>query len=312
MLCVVNTTSELELSFNWEGLGLAGALHLPAGGGPHPAVLMAQGSGPADRDSGGYFCPIRQTFLDQGIATFAFDKPGCGASAGDWRHYGLDERADQLVGAIELIRGHETIDSERVGIWGHSQGGWLVQRLARTPTLAFAIASSAPSISVQQQILYDVTLTIRNRGHGEEDTRDAIALTKAIQNAAAAGVSYEAVRDDLLAPASRHGWYEDFPAITDVDDWRHLQMLCASAHDPVADLERVACPFLALYGGLDELLPPWRGAKQSGKALAESPCDDATVVVFPTGDHRLQDDDGAMVPGYLNLLGDWAATRCTL
>ncbi|WP_367281743.1 alpha/beta hydrolase family protein [Ilumatobacter sp.] len=173
----VATPEQIDIQFAWGGLALAGSLHLPSGAGPHPAVVMAQGSGPADRDSGGYFEPIRRTFLDRGIATFAFDKPGCGASTGDWRHYGLAGRADQTVAALDLTRNHAAVDPERVGIWGHSQGGWLVQMLAGRPIeLAFAIASSAPTIGVQDQILYDVEHTLRDHDHGDRDVGDALAL----------------------------------------------------------------------------------------------------------------------------------------
>src|SRR4051812_31423527 len=89
----------------------------------HPAVLMLQGSGPADRDSGGYFPPIRDAFLARGIAVFSFDKPGIGSSTGDWRHYALMDRADQALAALALLREHHVIDGARVGVWGQSQGG---------------------------------------------------------------------------------------------------------------------------------------------------------------------------------------------
>jgi fermentation-respiration switch protein FrsA (DUF1100 family) len=72
-----------ELSFSWGGLHLAGTLHLPGSTGPHPTVLMMQGSGPSDRDNDGYFVPLRKAFLDAGIAVYSFDKPGIGASTGD-------------------------------------------------------------------------------------------------------------------------------------------------------------------------------------------------------------------------------------
>ena len=84
-----------ELSFVWEGLELVGTLRLPAGSGPHAAVLMMQVSGPADRENDVYFAEIREAFLPKSIATFSFDKPGCGASSVDWRVYGLLARGDQ-------------------------------------------------------------------------------------------------------------------------------------------------------------------------------------------------------------------------
>lgn len=305
------TPEPAELYFDWDGLTLAGTLHLPPGAGPHPAVLMAQGSGPADRDSGGYFEPIRHALLDRGVATYAFDKPGCGESSGDWHNYALDARTDQIVAALAVIRNHPAIASERVGLFGHSQGGWLVQKLAgREGELAFAIVSSAPSLSVEEQMLYECVQTIRSHGHNEQAIRDARALTGALHEAAVDGLNYEAVTEQLLLPASTQSWFATYPTIEDASDWRHAQLLISEHHDPESDLRNVQCPFLAVYGALDSLLPPWRGAKESGRALAASPSSDVTVVVFPGGDHRMQDPDSKnLVDGYTSLLGNWIAER---
>src|SRR5262249_6629485 len=84
-----------ELSFLWRDITVTGTLPLPPSPPPHPAVLMLQGAGPAGRDSGGYFPPIRDAFLSRGIAAFSFDKPGIGGSSGNWRQYALMDRADQ-------------------------------------------------------------------------------------------------------------------------------------------------------------------------------------------------------------------------
>lgn len=305
------TSEQVQLTFDWRGLILAGSLHVPPGAGPHPAVLMAQGSGPADRDSGGYFESIRRTFIDRGVATFAFDKPGCGDSTGDWRHDALEDRAAQLSAALDLVRTHPAVSGDRVGIWGHSQGGWLVQKLAgRSGAFAFAIASSAPSISVQEQILYECEQTIRNDGFGQQEMRDAMNLTRALQRAAAEGAAFESISARLLEPASTQPWYDSFPTIEDAGDWEHVTLLLGEPHEPLSDLAHIACPFLGVYGGLDTLLPPWQGAEQSGRALEAAPSTDVTVVVFPRGDHRLQDPGtGEFVDGYLDLLGAWTADR---
>ena len=302
---------ELRLSFEWGGLRLGGSLHLPDGPGPYPAALMAQGSGPADRDSGGYFVPIRSCFLDRGIATFAFDKPGCGESTGDWREYALGARAEQLLTALELIRDHPAIRGQRVGLWGHSQGGWLTQKIAGgTGKLDFAIANSAPTLSVKDQVVYDCEQTIRNAGFSAGAVTSAVTLARSIQDAAARNASFESIQEDLLKPASEHDWFTSFATIDEPMDWHHLAALLNEPHDPNSDLERVSCPFLAVYGGLDALLPPWSGAEESGKALTAADNTDATVVVFPGGNHRIQESETReFVTGYLDLLGDWVAHR---
>ncbi|HET9017671.1 MAG TPA: CocE/NonD family hydrolase, partial [Thermomicrobiaceae bacterium] len=97
------TTTE-DIRFVGDGVSLAGTLHRPAGQGPHPAIVMLQGSGPADRDSDGYFPPIRDTFLGAGLAVLSWDKPGIGGSGGDWRERTLRDRAHEAVDALAWLR----------------------------------------------------------------------------------------------------------------------------------------------------------------------------------------------------------------
>jgi len=303
-------SEEVAVSFDWDGFTLAGSLHLPLRGEPHPAVLMAQGSGPADRDSGGYFKHIREAFIENGVATYAFDKPGCGESSGDWRIHGLEDRTTQMIAALEILRRHPSVDAERVGVWGHSQGGWLVQKLAsRLDGLAFAIASSAPTLAVREQILYEAEQALRISGHDRQTISHALSLAESLQMAAINGDTFKSI-SELLKPATAEPWFRNFPPIGGPEDWRHMTVLVAEPHDPLSDLRGVRCPFLAVYGGLDTLLPPWRGAEESGRALDAAGCSDITITIFPVGDHRLlKSETQEFVDGYLALLGHWTADR---
>ena len=180
----------------------------------------------------------------------------------------------------------------------------------RPVRLAFAIASSGPTIAVREQILYDWEHTLRDCGHDDEEIRQALALTRELHRAAADGVAFDLVSSQLLEPASHQPWYGSYSTIGDADDWQHAKLLIGEPFQPVLALGRVDCPFLAVYGGLDRLLPPWRGAQDAGQALAEAGTPDATVVVFPNGDHRIQTTrTGDFVDGYLALLGDWTSRR---
>jgi pimeloyl-ACP methyl ester carboxylesterase len=262
--------TQRELAFTWRGLTLAGTLHLPAAPPPHPAVLMLQGSGPEDRDSGDYFPAIRAAFLSRGIAAYAFDKPGIGESTGDWRRYGLYDRADQAIAALALLRQHPAIDGERAGIWGHSQGGWLVQILAaRLPGLAFAIANSGPGISLHAQNLYGVEHTMRAAGKPEGEIARAVAFIDALDAAAARGDDYATVERSLLAPAREEPW-NTYLTIESEADWGLMLRFAAERHEPAEALAQVRCPFLAIFGALDPLLPAWESAQICGRALHEA------------------------------------------
>ena len=310
MLQTMPEPTRQDLSFEWEGLTLAGSAHFPVSSSPRPAVLMMQGSGPADRDCDGYFPPIRDEFLSRQIATFAFDKPGCGASTGDWRDYALEARADQAVAALELLGKHPRIDAAGLGVWGQSQGGWLAQIVAeRRPDLAFAIANSGPSINVIEQDLYGCEHSMRSAGHPEIDIAQALALIAKLHEAARAGADFATVDAALLNEARRQPWY-GYAEVDDAADWRFGQLLVAECYEPREALARVQCPFLAVFGGRDVLVPAWRSAEETGRALEAAGNPDATVVVFAGADHRIRDETtGDFMAGYLGLLGDWAVRR---
>lgn len=305
--------SQLDLSFTWSGLTLSGTLHLPASDGRHPVVLMMQGSGSSDRDSYGYFPPIRETFLSRGIATYSFDKPGCGVSTGDWRDYALEDRADQATAALDALAEHPRVDSGRMGVWGHSQGGWLAQILAGSvPSLGFAVASSGPSIGVAEQDLYGCEHTMRAQGRSEEEIAEALSFVSDVHQAALAGSDYAGVDAALLRSARSRSWY-GYLTIDEPEDWRLVTRFLRERYDPVPMLRKARCAFLAVYGGRDLLVPAWRSAEETGVALEKSDTSDATIVVFPEGDHRLLlPDTDEFVPGYLDLLGDWAKRQTSL
>ena len=303
--------THLNLTFAWRGLTLAGTLHVPAVPGSRPAVVMMQGSGPADRDSDGYFIPIREAFTARGIATYSFDKPGCRESTGDWRDYALEDRADQVIAALDMLRRHPALDAERIGVWGQSQGGWMAQILAaRLPELPFAIANSGPSIGVAEQDLYGCEHEMRSLGHSEDDIEAALAFMRRLHDEARRNSDFASIERDLLASARNHPWY-GYADVEDAADWRFGCKIVIEGYEPRVSLERIRCPFLAIYGGRDVLVPAWRSAEETGRALEEAGNGDAAVVVFAAGDHRIRDASGeGFVPGYLDLLADWVTHRC--
>lgn len=298
---------EEAIAFKWNDIDLVGALHLPDLDSPSPVVVMIQGSGPSDRTSNGYFPPIRDAFLAAGVGTFAFDKPGCGDSSGDWRDHGLLARADQVRAAINTLRRHTSVQTESIGVWGQSQGGWLVQMLAaQLSNLPFAIANSGPSIDLPSQDLYGCEHSMRASGHTEAHIQLALSFVADIHGAARDGLSYEDVEAQLLASARTQPWYS-YMTIDDETDWQLVIRFTTDEYSPLEAIRQISCPFLAVYGGRDVLLPAWQSARETGHALQRAGNADSAVVVFPEGDHRIKHTNGTFVSGYLDLLTDWTA-----
>ena len=302
----------LDIGFHWDGIRLAGTLHFPDGPGPHPVVIMLQGSGPADRDGDGYFIPIRDAFLEAGVAVYSFDKPGCGESTGNWRDYALYARADQASAARLVMQGRPEVAADLVGFWGQSQGGWLVQILAaRHDDLPFAISNSGPSIGVQSQDLHAVEHMMRADGCSETDIAETLEFVRAAHVAALDEKSFDEVFVELIEPASTHPWHR-YVSGAGEDDWGLMRSFVTEGYDPLDAVREIAVPYLAVYGARDVLVPAWESAREVGLALERAPTTDSTVVVFPTGDHRIHDVDmDGFAHGYLELLRDWLRVRAT-
>lgn len=302
--------AEFDVEVAWADLTLVGTIHLPGGDRPPPVMLMIQGSGPADRECDGYFAEIRSAFLTRGIATCAVDKPGCGDSTGDWREHDLAARADQAAAVIASLRRHGEIDGRRIGVWGQSQGGWVVQQLAAAGNgLACAAINSGPSIGVTDQDEFATEHLLRRDGFGDAEVDEALAYTRALHRAARSGAAFETVLNDIVAPVVDRRWYALGPTADDAAEWELMTRFVEEAYDPIDALRRIDIPVLAVFGGLDVLVPAWRGAAETGTALAAAGTRDATVTVFPGGDHRIRVTDGGFAAGYLDLLGDWTAHR---
>lgn len=132
---------------------LQGALTLPPGKGPFPAVLMVAGSGPQDRDETiGPNKPFRQLaegLARAGVASLRYDKRTYtyGKTWGDKDGNVIDaEVTDDAVAAAHLLASQPSIDPRRVFVLGHSLGAMMAPRIAtRDPSLAGLVMLAAPS-----------------------------------------------------------------------------------------------------------------------------------------------------------------------
>jgi len=117
-----------RIDFRVRNTRCAAWLTLPAGSGPHPAVVLVHGLG-ATRDM--MLPQYEQHFATAGIATLAFDYRFTGASDGQPRqHISIREQCEDVAAALEHATSRPEIDGGRIGLWGTSLGGMNVIRVA--------------------------------------------------------------------------------------------------------------------------------------------------------------------------------------
>lgn len=124
---MAQATTARHLTVRNADVSLGGTLWLPVDHGG-TTVLMHPGSGPSDRDNDVFFPPIRQYLLECGITVSSFDKRGVGDSTGRWQEAAIEEQASDAIACLEALRA-DASSNGRVGLYGHSQGGWASSRL---------------------------------------------------------------------------------------------------------------------------------------------------------------------------------------
>jgi uncharacterized protein len=290
--------SRLELEADSGGIRLAGTLWRPAGAAV-AGLLMHPGSGPSDRDNDVLFPPIREQLLEAGIAVCSFDKRGVGGSSGRWQEAAVAEQADDLLAALAVFES-ESPRGLPLGLFGHSQGGWVVVEAAgRGAPVAFVITNSGPAVSPARQERYSLADRLApervDEGLAAYDavealSRERLSLDATLTRLDAAGVPYRELK-------GLEFMFED------EEIWRFVaEIFC---YEPAAALSRITVPILAVYGAADRVTP----AEESVRALRAAVRPDLLQIeVFPEGDHRLYDGDPPrFVDGYLDRLASFAA-----
>lgn len=251
---------------------LRGALTMPSGQGPFPAVVLIGGSGPSNLDEavGGSkpFQDIADGLAATGIASLRYDKRLADYPLKTGANVDFtvdDEETNDALAALQLLTRQPQIDQRRVFVLGHSEGGMLAPRIGRrVPTLAGLILLAAPA----RQLLTVIQEQVQNQGQRLGLPEAQIQISENAFNA----------EQKLLAEADpRHpprGFFGGAP-----------QSWWLSLHDynQVAVAESLSLPMLIMQGGGDFQVSPKNDFDYWKKALAGR--SDVTFRFYPGLSH---------------------------
>lgn len=274
-----------DVTFANGDVTLKGTLCVPNGRGPFPAVVLLHGSGPESR--WGTIRFIADRLARAGIAALAYDKRGSGASTGDWRTVGYEALADDAIAGINLLAKRSDIDLKQIGLWGHSQGGFIAPLVAqRSGHVAFIVAADSNASTTREQDVLRVTNEIRDNGWTGRDAADARALhAHFLDVASAGGAGYDKLEAEVKQDKGRP--YISWMAIPPRTSWIWKWYPLVANYDSRTYWKTVRVPVLLVYGQNDELSDVKGSIASIGALVAAAGGPAVKSIVIPGAPHVL-------------------------
>jgi pimeloyl-ACP methyl ester carboxylesterase len=178
---------EEEVTFTFGDNTLFGILTLPTSPGPYPAVVLISGSvststGVRQGVSLSYHVNHARKIALDGFAVLRYDPPGVGQSTGEGGFESLEYRSEEAIAALHYLQSRSDIRRDQVGLWGVSQGGWVIAMAAAQypQDVAFIISVSGSGVSVAEQQIYSIQAQSKVAGMSEEDITKAVLFGRVL------------------------------------------------------------------------------------------------------------------------------------
>lgn len=244
---------QAEVRFHNGPVELVGLLLTPMSPGPHPALVFAHGSGRSVRNF--WYLYLADYLARKGVVVLLPDKRGCGASGGDWISSSFEDYADDVLAGVSFLGNVPTVDPERIGLLGVSQGGFVLPLAAnKAREVRFLVSVSGSAATLESTLRHEITEDIVGSG----GPRWLVPLIEPVASRRA---------------RLRHGEF-----------WR-----INGSFDPLPHWRGVTIPVLFLNGEKDRNLPVHESVARLETLRKENPSARITIRLYGESGHGLED-----------------------
>jgi len=296
---------------------LAGTITLPKKNGNFPVVVLISGSGPQDRNEAlmGHkpFLVLSDYLTKKGIAVLRYDDRGTASSQGDFKSATTNDFATDVEAAVEYLLTRKEINTSKIGLIGHSEGGIIAPIVAsRSSNIDFIVLLAGTAIRgdilllAQQKYVmeslsyppkYIENLSNINKGAYEivlKNENDAVfkeEITNYYKNVLEKnpGLAISALKSKEE--------YIDFSVSQLTSAWMNNLL----KYDPTDALKEVKCPVLAVNGEKDIQVPSQMNLSVIETSLKQAGNNNVTIIEFPGLNHLFQSCTYCTVDEYARL-----------
>ena len=310
-----------------DKITLAGTLTLPKKEGNFPVVILITGSGPQNRDEEllGHkpFLVLSDHLTKNGIAVLRFDDRGTAESKGDFKTATSLDFASDVESAIKYLQTRKEINSKKIGLIGHSEGGIIAPMVAaKYRDISFIVLLAGTGIPGDQLLLLQAELIGKASGASDADLQKTKAINKGAFDIVIKSTNSETLRGDLTSyikqilkdtPESERpaGMSEDNFVKLQVDELSSPWMQYFIKYNPAIILEKVNCPVLALNGEKDLQVPPKVNLEAIKKGLEKGGNKKVIIKELPNLNHLFQECETGSPDEYAKIEQTFSATALT-
>jgi len=270
----ISRPNDQQIRVPANGFVLEGTLSTPAGdaGRRSPAIILVGGSGPTDRDETVAGIPLMGQLAgdlaDAGFLVVRYDKRGIGQSGGRADSAGLPDYAEDLLAVVKALSARKDVDSKRIAVVGHSEGGsTALLAAADDRRIAAVVLMAAPGVTGSDLILAQQKHLLDRSTLSDADKQAKIDLQKRIHEAVITSKGWEAL------PASVR---------RQVDNAEFQSIL---TNDPAKVMPQVRQPLLIIQGTLDTQVDPSNADRLEALARRRKHSAPVEVVRIPDVNH---------------------------
>lgn len=292
-------------------VSLAGTLTLPGNNKKSPVVILISGSGPQDRDetfaNHKPFWILADHLTRQGIAVLRFDDRGVGKSTGNFSKATTADFSTDVLSAVKYLKSRHDIDSNNIGLIGHSEGGIIAPLAAnQTKDVSFIVLLASTGIPGSEiSLMQSISMRpfpVPNEAAYEQAIRKAIAI-------AASNKELSVIKNELL----EHYNATITPILNPLvgDDKKVTQIINGLIetrttpwvryfynYNPATEIEKLSIPVLSLNGTNDTQVVAEINQKGIKDALIKGKNKDFKVLKLEGLNHFFQESKSGKMDEY--------------
>lgn len=306
--------NEEEVSFKNNDVTLAGTFSTPKKGSNFPVVILITGSGPQNRDEEIFgmkpFELMANFFNKKGFAVLRFDDRGVGESTfGKNSDPTTLDLSTDTEAAIKYLKTRKDINKNKIGLFGHSEGGMIVNMIAsKNPDVSFGIMMAGTSITGERILLEQAELIARADGIDEKIITKNRELSQKIYDIQKKGINKKnefkkiknLIKEAILSdkknipenlkntPNELNDYVEkisDSIILSVNSKWMEFFI----SYDPKNDIEKVKVPVLAIFGSKDLQVPSESNKKSLEEIIKKTGQKNYDIVVIKDANHLFQE-----------------------